>query len=222
MNYESTLLKMRQELEYSRSKADAQREASIQRNRETKRKGIMARQQARSIGEEVSQDQGSNTWATALAEAMAPVIKKPKSKEEMPEDLPIPKQEVGDWADIQSKIFKGESGGDYDALFGYSNREGGAYSDVKVTEMTLDEVLAFQDTGGEYGKWVKRQLAASGQEPRIATPVGAYQIVGTTLKAAKEGLGLTGKEKFTPELQDELGKWIYQQQGTGAWEGYAG
>ena len=50
--------------------------------------------------------------------------------------------------------------------------------------------------------------------------MGAYQIVGTTLRAAKEGLGLRGDEVLTPAMQDKLGQWIYKTQGTGAWEGY--
>jgi hypothetical protein len=52
--------------------------------------------------------------------------------------------------------------------------------------------------------------------------MGAYQVVGTTLRAAKEGLGLRGDEVMTPELQDAIGAWILQNQGTGAWEGYQG
>jgi hypothetical protein len=33
-------------------------------------------------------------------------------------------------------------------------------------------------------------------------------------------LGLTGNEKMTPELQDQIGLWIYQNQGPGAWEAW--
>lgn len=120
------------------------------------------------------------------------------------------------WTPIKNGIFAGESGGDYNALFGYSNREGGKFAGKKLTDMTVDEALAFAAPSGEYGSWVKGQIG------RVATPMGAYQIVGTTLRAAKEGLGLTGDEVMTTELQDKLGMWIYEQQGTGAWEGYAG
>lgn len=118
--------------------------------------------------------------------------------------------------DVKNGIFAGESGGDYNALFGFSNREGGKFANVKLTDMTIDEALAFAAPSGEYGQTVKGQIG------RVATPMGAYQIVGTTLRAAKEGLGLTGNEKMTPELQDMLGGWIYANQGTGAWEGYRG
>lgn len=122
----------------------------------------------------------------------------------------------GEWGDIRGNIFAGESGGDYDALYGYTNRPGSRFENVKITDMTVDEALDFANPSGEYGQWVKGEIG------RVATPMGAYQIVGTTLRAAKEGLGLTGNERMTPELQEELGKWIYRTQGTGAWEGYRG
>jgi hypothetical protein len=120
------------------------------------------------------------------------------------------------WEAIRGGIFKGESGGDYDALFGYANRAGGRFAGVRVTDMTVDEAIQFTNPSGEYAQWVK------GQVGRVATPIGGYQIVGTTLRGAKAGLGLTGSEKMTPALQERLGQWIYRQQGTGAWEGYRG
>ena len=120
------------------------------------------------------------------------------------------------WAQIRNGIFAGESQGDYDALFGFSNRPGGDWQNVRLTEMTVDEAIAFSDPSGPYGQWVKARVG------RVATPMGAYQIVGTTLRAAKKELGLTGAEKMTPELQERLGQWVYRAQGTGAWEGYRG
>ena len=118
--------------------------------------------------------------------------------------------------EVKNGIFAGESGGDYDALFGFQNRPGGKFQNVKLTDMTIDQALNFAAPSGEYGQTVKGQIG------RVATPMGAYQIVGTTLKAAKDGLGLTGNEVMTPELQDALGGWILANQGTGAWEGYKG
>jgi len=117
---------------------------------------------------------------------------------------------------IRNGIFAGESGGDYDALFSFQNRPGGRFADVKLTEMTVDEAIAFSAPRGRYGQWVKSRIG------RVATPMGAYQIVGTTLRAAKKGLGLRGDEIMTEALQDRLGWWIWREQGTGAWEGYRG
>ena len=116
--------------------------------------------------------------------------------------------------ELRRNVFPGESGGDYNALFGYANRPGGQFADTQLTNMTVDQALQFANPSGEYGQSVKGQIG------RVATPMGAYQVVGTTLRGAKEGLGLTGNEVMTPELQDAIGMWIYQNQGPGAWEAW--
>lgn len=116
--------------------------------------------------------------------------------------------------ELKRNVFPGESGGDYNALFGYANRPGGQFAGTNLTDMTVDQALQFASPSGPYGQSVKGQIG------RVATPMGAWQVVGTTLKAAKQGLGLTGSEKMTPELQDAIGMWIYQNQGPVAWEGW--
>jgi hypothetical protein len=116
----------------------------------------------------------------------------------------------------EQNIFPGESGGDYNALFGYSNREGGRYGGTRLTDMTVNQAVDFSRPSGDYGQWVK------GQVGHVATPMGAYQVVGTTLRAAQQGLGLTGNERMDEGLQDRIGEWIYQNQGPGAWEGWRG
>lgn len=123
------------------------------------------------------------------------------------------------WAgkeDIRAGIFAGESGGDYDALFGYSQRDGGRFAGVKPTEMTVGQVAEFTSPSGEYGQWVK------GQVGRVATPVGAYQVVGTTLRDAIRNGVVDPNAKFDQSTQDKIGAWILSTQGTGAWEGYKG
>lgn len=136
--------------------------------------------------------------------------------EPMPAFPPVTPDAPADWQAIRGGIFAGESNGDYNALYEFSNRPGGPFADVRLTDMTVDQAIAFSAPDGAYGKWVKGKIG------RVATPMGAYQIVGTTLREAKQGLGLTGNEVMTPELQERLGQWIYRQQGTGAWEGYRG
>jgi len=121
------------------------------------------------------------------------------------------------WQDVQQGIFSGESGGDYDALFGYQNRPEGLFSDIKLTDMTLDEALEFSDPDGAYGKYV-----GLNNKGTISTPMGAYQIVGSTLRDAKNALGLSGDTKFTKETQDKIAKYILKTQGTDAWVGYQG
>ena len=41
------------------------------------------------------------------------------------------------WEQIRNGIFAGESGGDYNALFGYSNRPGGQFEGTRLTDMTV-------------------------------------------------------------------------------------
>lgn len=117
---------------------------------------------------------------------------------------------------VKAGIFAGESGGDYDALFGFSNRPGGRFAGTRISDMTVDEAINFANPKGPYAQWVKSQIG------RVATPMGGFQIVGTTLKAAKRIAGLSGSERMTPEIQDRLGDVILAQQGTRAWEGYRG
>jgi hypothetical protein len=120
------------------------------------------------------------------------------------------------WEEIKAGIFKGESGGDYDALFGFSNRPGGRFAGTKITDMTVNEAIDFANPRGEYANWVKNQIG------RVATPMGGFQAVGSTLKQAKDWAGLSGDERMTPEVQDRIGQAILAKQGTGAWAGYRG
>ncbi|HMO70080.1 MAG TPA: zeta toxin family protein [Paracoccaceae bacterium] len=124
------------------------------------------------------------------------------------------------WARIRNGIFAGESGGDYNALFGFQNRRGGRFANVRLTEMTVDQAIEFSNPRGAYGQWVAR--VRPDPENGVATPMGAYQIVGSTLRGLKRDLKLTGDELMTPEFQDYLGQQIYLRQGTGAWVGYRG
>ncbi|MBP0484678.1 hypothetical protein [Sagittula salina] len=121
------------------------------------------------------------------------------------------------WEQERAGIFDGESKGDYDALFGFSNREGGRFSNIKLTDMTVDDAIRFSNPKGEYAQWV-----ASRNDGTVATPMGGFQIVGKTLRGVKKGMGLKGNERMTPALQDAMGLYIRNTQGLGAWEGYKG
>ena len=123
---------------------------------------------------------------------------------------------MASWPEIKAGIFAGESGGDYNALFGFSNRPGGKFAGTNLTGMTVDEAINFANPRGPYAQWVKNQIG------RVATPMGGFQVVGSTLKQAKEWAGLRGDEIMTPEIQDRIGQAILAKQGTDAWEGYRG
>ena len=124
------------------------------------------------------------------------------------------------WQEIQQGIFAGESGGDYNALFGYQNRPGGIFSDVKVSEMSIADILDFTNPRGAYGQFVAN--TRPDPEMGVATPVGAYQVVGTTLRDAVKALGIDPSQKFDKATQDRIGKYIFETQGAKAFAGYKG
>jgi hypothetical protein len=124
------------------------------------------------------------------------------------------------WQEIQQGIFAGESGGNYNALFGYQNRPGGIFSDVKVSEMSIADILNFTNPSGAYGQFVAN--TRPDPEMGVATPVGAYQVVGTTLRDAVKALGIDPSQKFDKATQDRIGKYIFETQGAKAFAGYKG
>jgi hypothetical protein len=89
-----------------------------------------------------------------------------------------------------------EGGGDYDALFGFANREGGPFSSVKVSNMTIGELKAFAD--GEYADYSRQQLGYK------ATPMGRFQFVGTTLESVAKRMGLSDNTVFSPQIQNDM------------------
>ena len=94
-------------------------------------------------------------------------------------------------------IDRTEGGGNYSTLFGHSQR-GGAFDGVDVSKMTLAQLKNFASPKGQYGQWVK------GKVGRVATPMGRYQIVGTTLRNAASELGLSPDTVFSPQTQTAI------------------
>lgn len=97
-----------------------------------------------------------------------------------------------------------EGGGRYDTLFGHSQRPGGRFAGVDITQMTLDQLRDFSRVGGEYGNWVRDELGRAGARPRIATPMGRGQIVGTTMRNVQNALGLPGSTLFDENTQLQM------------------
>lgn len=95
----------------------------------------------------------------------------------------------------------------YDTL--YSNAESGdtPFSGVKITEMTLGELADFSKPSGEYGQWVKPRLAEGSKAKAkglTSTPMGRYQIVGSTLRNVMKQMNLPEDTKFNDQTQDAM------------------
>lgn len=105
------------------------------------------------------------------------------------------KAEGGFTEQLMSTIRKHEGGRfGYDSWFGRGTRRGPVSPPKPPTEMTVDEVLLWQNTHNPAGP--------------ETTAVGAYQIVdqpnARTLSGLVRVMGLTGDELFTAELQDRM------------------
>ena len=93
-----------------------------------------------------------------------------------------------------------ESGGNYNAYYGHGDN-----SKVNLTGMTLGEVLQFQ-----------HNLVAVDGQPSSAA--GRYQFMPKTLQGLMGQLHLTGNERFTPELQDQLALQLLKNRGLEQWQ----
>ena len=95
---------------------------------------------------------------------------------------------------------KKEGGGKYNTLFGHSQNRNGQFAGIDVTKMSIADVVQFSRPDGAYGQWVKTKVG------RVATPMGRFQIVGTTLRGAIKELGIPADAKFTPQVQNRIFK----------------
>ncbi len=93
-----------------------------------------------------------------------------------------------------------EGAGDYTTLYGHAQRDGGKFAGTDVTKMTLGQLYEFTDPNGPYGQYVK----SANPEGVVATPLGRYQIVGTTLRNSAKALGLGDDTVFSTDVQDQM------------------
>jgi hypothetical protein len=91
---------------------------------------------------------------------------------------------------------KFEGGGDYNALLDFSNRAGGPFAGINVSEMTIGQLKNFADS--DYADYSRKQLGYK------ATPMGRFQFVGSTLASVAERMGLPDDTVFTPEVQNDM------------------
>lgn len=89
---------------------------------------------------------------------------------------------------------QGEGG--YKVILGNAQKRLG----VDVTTMSIDGLLRFSRPGGAFANFSKTVT----EDGRVATPMGKYQIVGTTLRSLKKEMGLTGNEIFDKQMQDRM------------------
>lgn len=109
---------------------------------------------------------------------------------------------------FNSAITRTESGnaGDYDTLYGHAQRGNSPFAGVRVSEMTVGQAINFAEDG-PYGRWVKSR----NPQGAYATPMGKFQIVGSTLKDAARQMGLDPNTRFSPEVQESIALFLAQR-----------
>ena len=120
-----------------------------------------------------------------------------------------------DWNTYKPTVLKQESGGDYNALYNFAQKPGRIFAGVQPTQMTINDLLKFANPSGAYGQYVKE--TRPDKQFGVATPLGAYGVVGSTLRDAVKGLGLTGDELFDQATQDKVAEWLYNNRGASTW-----
>ena len=121
---------------------------------------------------------------------------------------------------------KYEGGGAYDTLFGFANKKG-PFVGVDITQMSIGQLKQFSSSSGAYGRWTSSKLGY------LATPMGRYQFVGSTMSKMAQAMGLSDDTLFTPDVQDAMAEFYMAQrlsrestmdgkvnQLRGAWEGF--
>ena len=111
---------------------------------------------------------------------------------------------------FSAAIDRKESGGgvdQYDATLGFDNRNNG----VRVSQMTLGEASEYSQ--GQYAQesmeWKRRNNHGDPNVP--STPMGKFQIVGSTLRQTMQDLQLPSDIPFSGPVQEQLGTYLGQQ-----------
>jgi hypothetical protein len=99
---------------------------------------------------------------------------------------------------LKNLIGHHESGNDYNRIYGAGVKR------IPLTEMTINEVLAWQD------KYVG--------EGSKSSAAGKYQIIRGTLRELRDQMNLTGNEKFDSQMQDRMFEKLADRRGLGAFQ----
>ncbi|HSX32286.1 MAG TPA: hypothetical protein VLF43_03425 [Candidatus Saccharimonadales bacterium] len=101
------------------------------------------------------------------------------------------------YAPLLDTIAKGESGGNYNAYF-----EHGDNNQLRFTDMSIGEVLAWQDSYVKQGSF--------------SSAVGKYQIIRPTLAGLVQQLKIDTSKRFDQAMQDQMAIALLERRGAQA------
>ena len=123
-------------------------------------------------------------------------------------DAITPQQRIDSLSNIRSdsliaaEFDKSESNS-YDALFGYAEKTNTPFKGKKITELTLDELKKFTSDRGKGSYFNFNANEKKGRRAKT-TPLGKFQIVGSTLKGLIDNYGWDLNTVFDKKTQDQM------------------
>jgi len=116
---------------------------------------------------------------------------------------------------VTQDVLRAREADNYNTLYGnFETDENSPVFDYKVTEKTLGELVEFSKPSNAYGKYVKPRLGKNTEARRkglTSTPMGKYQIVGTTLRGLIKDMRLPDNLVFNKETQDAMFLFLAKQ-----------
>lgn len=101
----------------------------------------------------------------------------------------------------------------YDTILGHQHRAGKRFSGVAISNMTLGDLKDFTTSDSDYAQYSREAIPRLREKGTFATPLGKYQIVGSTLRKLQKKMGLPDDTKFTPDVQDAMFKELLKGRG---------
>lgn len=139
-----------------------------------------------------------------------PVKSKPRPKPNLPDaagfQVGTNEASLAPTSTTQTTLRKVEAGG-YDTLYGNFEKGNTPFKGVSVSNMTIGELTEFSRASGAYGQYVKPRLAKNTyayKKGLTSTPMGKYQIVGSTLRDLANRMKLPADTVFNKETQDKM------------------
>ena len=156
-------------------------------------------------------------------------------EKDKPASTPVVEASLEPTSTTQQTLEKVEAGS-YDTLYGNFEVGNTPFKGYQVSTKTVGELISFSKPSGAYGQYVKPRLGKNTEAYKkglTSTPMGKYQIVGTTLRNAAKAMGLPDSTVFNSKTQDDIFLYLAKDavtRGTGSagkrknlravWEGF--
>lgn len=134
-----------------------------------------------------------------------------------PEEAPAAPEQVPalNPESVTQDVLRATEADNYNTLYdNFEKKKDSPVFNYKVSEKTLGELVEFSKPSNAYGKYVKPRLGENSEARRkglTSTPMGKYQIIGTTLRGLIKDMRLPDNLVFNKETQDAMFLFLARQ-----------